>query len=188
MVAEANLTFHTTHTALRNGRARSNSEQIHESSNGEYSWCKLCCYRHTRYVACLLLHPFFALVTRLTSTLGKDIYRSAHGSRTVARDAKQPLTTDTLTWLASQTKLATSVSALQVVERGLIGLDDDVRQFVPELRDLKVIVGFEGENDGIDDIHIHEDISKGGPTGHRATEISQGAPIYEDICHPLTLR
>lgn len=36
------------------------------------------------------------------------------------------------------TKLVTAVAVMQLVERGLISLDDDVREVIPELKDMKV--------------------------------------------------
>ena len=45
--------------------------------------------------------------------------------------------------LASQTKLLTAVAALQVVERGLIALDDSVEELVPELAVQQVLTGFD---------------------------------------------
>jgi len=41
------------------------------------------------------------------------------------------------------TKPMTSVAVMQLVERELVGLDDDVRSFVPELKDIQVLQGFE---------------------------------------------
>ncbi|EXJ73363.1 beta-lactamase [Cladophialophora psammophila CBS 110553] len=96
---------------------------------------------------------------------GNDLYRNSFGSRTV--DRSDPLTPDTLTWIASQSKLATSVAAMQVVEKGLIGLDDDVRDVLPVLKDLKVLVGFE------------VDLDKMKPSGK---------PILEDVKGKITLR
>lgn len=55
------------------------------------------------------------------------------------------MTVSTLCWLASQGKLVTSVAAMQVVEKGLIGLDDDCGKFVPALANKDIIVGFEGD-------------------------------------------
>lgn len=36
----------------------------------------------------------------------------------------------------------TSIAALQCVERGQIGLDDDVSRVLTELRDIQIITGF----------------------------------------------
>jgi CubicO group peptidase (beta-lactamase class C family) len=52
--------------------------------------------------------------------------------------------------LASCTKLMTSIAALQCVERGQVGLDDDLGEVVPELKDPDIITGFkEGTEDPI---------------------------------------
>ncbi|CAK7219003.1 hypothetical protein SBRCBS47491_003697 [Sporothrix bragantina] len=98
---------------------------------------------------------------------GKDLYRGAHGRKRV-NPASEKLTLDTVTWIASQSKLVTSVSVLQVVEKGLIGLDDDIRKIVPALKDIQVITGFEDGD------------SEPGP--------GVGQPILEDVQGPITLR
>lgn len=48
--------------------------------------------------------------------------------------------------LASQTKLLTTIAALQVVERGLYELDQDVAEVLPELASQGVLTGFEEDN------------------------------------------
>lgn len=42
------------------------------------------------------------------------------------------------------TKIVTAACAMQVVEKGLIGLDDDVRPLVSELAEAKILRGFVG--------------------------------------------
>lgn len=42
------------------------------------------------------------------------------------------------------TKLVTSVAAMQVVERGLVGLDDDLGSILPQLKNRDILVGFDG--------------------------------------------
>ena len=49
---------------------------------------------------------------------------------------------DAVFLLASQTKLLTAFAAMLVVERGLIGFDDDVSELLPELGGQEVLVGF----------------------------------------------
>lgn len=49
-------------------------------------------------------------------------------------------------WVASCTKLMTSICALQLVEQGKLTLDDPVYTHIPELKDLKIIKTF--DNDG----------------------------------------
>lgn len=41
------------------------------------------------------------------------------------------------------TKLVTSIAAMQVVEQGLIGLDDDLGKIVPALSGLNVLQDFD---------------------------------------------
>lgn len=40
------------------------------------------------------------------------------------------------------TKLVTSVAVMQLVEKGVVTLDEDIREIVPELRHIDVLVGF----------------------------------------------
>ncbi|KAE9395560.1 beta-lactamase [Gymnopus androsaceus JB14] len=64
------------------------------------------------------------------------IYASAFGTRSLKDPSSNPpLELDTVMNIASATKLVTSVAAMQCVERGLIGLDDDVKPLVPEMED-----------------------------------------------------
>lgn len=44
------------------------------------------------------------------------------------------------------TKLATAACAMQLVEQGLVGLDDDARRLVPALGRLHVLRGFVGRD------------------------------------------
>lgn len=46
---------------------------------------------------------------------------------------------DSVIFFASQGKLLTVVAAMQAVERGLIGLDDDLAKHLPELAGLQVL-------------------------------------------------
>ena len=47
--------------------------------------------------------------------------------------------------IASCTKLITSIAAVQLVERNLIGLDDDVSPILPDLAAQRVLKGFTSE-------------------------------------------
>lgn len=57
--------------------------------------------------------------------------------------------TRSFTWIASMTKIFTSTCLMQLVERGLISLDDDVRTLVPELGQMQILVGFEPQTAGV---------------------------------------
>jgi len=62
--------------------------------------------------------------------------------------------------MASMTKLITITCFMQLVERGEIDLDDDVRPRIPELAKMQILRGFD-DND---------------------------KPILEDNTNPITLR
>jgi CubicO group peptidase (beta-lactamase class C family) len=49
------------------------------------------------------------------------------------------------TWIASSTKIITATALMQLVERGLVGLDDDVRPHVSQLAEMQVLKGFDGD-------------------------------------------
>jgi CubicO group peptidase (beta-lactamase class C family) len=55
---------------------------------------------------------------------------------------------DATMWLASCTKLPTTVAAMQCVEKGLLNLDEDVSTILPELKDKDILTGFENDPDG----------------------------------------
>ncbi|KZO98014.1 beta-lactamase [Calocera viscosa TUFC12733] len=77
-------------------------------------------------------------VSLVVTRAGGNIYEGAAGLRDLAKP-KTPMTVDTVMWIASMSKAITSICALIVVERGLIGLDDDLTKVIPELKDLQVI-------------------------------------------------
>jgi len=59
-----------------------------------------------------------------------------------------PLTKDSVFNIASCTKIITAAAAMQCVERGLIGLDEPVEKHLPELKDPKVLMGWEIDHKG----------------------------------------
>jgi CubicO group peptidase (beta-lactamase class C family) len=60
----------------------------------------------------------------------------------------RPVTSDTIFHWASVTKLFTSIAAMQLVERGLLRLDDPVVRYIPELRQVY------GDIDGVTVAHL----------------------------------
>ncbi|KAF2641704.1 beta-lactamase/transpeptidase-like protein [Massarina eburnea CBS 473.64] len=63
-----------------------------------------------------------------------------HASGTRSLSSKEPIDLDTTFWIASCTKLITTIAVLQLVEQGTIQLDDAefVAKFAPEIRAKKV--------------------------------------------------
>ncbi|KFY19153.1 hypothetical protein V491_04572, partial [Pseudogymnoascus sp. VKM F-3775] len=56
--------------------------------------------------------------------------------------ASKPISVDTVMWVASCTKLLSSISLLQLLERGLFSLDAPIASLLPELSDPSIFTGF----------------------------------------------
>lgn len=70
---------------------------------------------------------------------GKILFRHASGSRGLGQ--AEPMTLDTTFWLASFTKLITSIACMQLVEQQKLQLDspDIISRLAPELQEVKVL-------------------------------------------------
>ncbi len=78
-----------------------------------------------------------------TAATDRDVvYEGAFGKRDLGQDAA--MTLDTVVWIASMTKAITATAAMQLVEKGKLGLDRPAREVVPELGAAKVLEGFDG--------------------------------------------
>jgi methyl acetate hydrolase len=71
------------------------------------------------------------------------IYKGAFGLRAV--DRPEPMTLDSVFRVASMTKAITGAAAMQLVEKGRIGLEQPVGDILPVVRDVKVLEGFDGD-------------------------------------------
>lgn len=73
---------------------------------------------------------------------GEEIFSHASGVRGTA--TKEPMTLDSVFWIASCTKMIAGIACMQLVEQGKLALDDValVEKLSPELRDVKVLKGF----------------------------------------------
>lgn len=70
---------------------------------------------------------------------GDLIFEHASGKRGLGSD--QPMTLDTVFWIASCTKMIVGIAAMQLVEQGKLALDDveQVERLAPELKAVKVL-------------------------------------------------
>jgi len=84
-------------------------------------------------------------------------------------EARRPMRTDTLFWVASQTKPVTAAALMMLVDEGKVGLDDPVVKYVPEFSGLMV-----GPRDGQGTTPVH-------PPSHAIT-------IREILSHTSGLR
>ncbi|TGO26416.1 hypothetical protein BPAE_0060g00320 [Botrytis paeoniae] len=86
-------------------------------------------------------------VTVASNATKSFTHTSSYGLRSLDPASSAPLKTDAILAIASCTKLLTSISALQCVERGQFTLDEDVSRLLPELKleDLDILQGFDAE-------------------------------------------
>ena len=78
---------------------------------------------------------------------GDLFYNKAAGDGGVKSDAK-PLDKEAAFWIASCTKLLTSICALQQVEQGKVELDEDITRIIPEMKDFQILVEDKNEKIG----------------------------------------
>jgi methyl acetate hydrolase len=77
----------------------------------------------------------------MTATAEKTTYTGAFGKRDSSITAD--LAPDSIFHIASMTKAVTSVAAMQLVERGMLKLDEPVSRRLPKLDGLQVLGGFD---------------------------------------------
>ncbi len=75
---------------------------------------------------------------------GEEVYRDAYGMADMERS--KPIADNTVFRLFSMTKPITSIGLLQLVERGLVQLDDPVSKFIPEFADTQVYLSGNAES------------------------------------------
>ncbi|KAL4861427.1 hypothetical protein BDV12DRAFT_208035 [Aspergillus spectabilis] len=77
-----------------------------------------------------------------TNSTKTFIYTNSIGQRTLLSGERQPHQLTDILFLASATKLITSIAALQCVEDGLLSLTGDLSAIAPELAAKEVLLGF----------------------------------------------
>ncbi|PLB48495.1 beta-lactamase/transpeptidase-like protein [Aspergillus steynii IBT 23096] len=70
-------------------------------------------------------------------------YGNAIGNSSLKPGSERLFKLDATLSIASCSKIITTIAALQCIERGQFGLDDDVSTILVELQDLKIITGFD---------------------------------------------
>ncbi|KAK2616242.1 hypothetical protein QQS21_000877 [Conoideocrella luteorostrata] len=70
---------------------------------------------------------------------GAELFVKSAGNR--GASSNEPMTPDTIFWIASCTKMLTGLACMQLVEKGTLALDDSAQteSFCPEWRNLKVL-------------------------------------------------
>ena len=79
------------------------------------------------------------LVFAAIDAKGQPLAQVASGKRGLAHN--EPMTLDTVFWIASCTKMLAAMACLQAVERGILSLDDhkQVYKLCPELEKVQVL-------------------------------------------------
>lgn len=77
---------------------------------------------------------------------GNDvIYQGAFGQRDLSKP--DPMTADSVFWIASMTKAVTSAGAMQLVEQGKLSLDAPIGSLLPDLAKPQVLEGFDAKGE-----------------------------------------
>lgn len=79
------------------------------------------------------------LVCTIVDRKGEQIFHHVSGRKGFG--SAEHMTSDTLFWFASCTKLITSITAMQLVEQGRLALDDEdqLEEILPEMKMKKVL-------------------------------------------------
>jgi methyl acetate hydrolase len=80
-------------------------------------------------------------IVAAAATRDGPIFEGGYGKR--ALPSGEPMTADTVVWIASMTKAITSACAMQQVERGKLSLNAPIKTVLPELAKSMVLEGFE---------------------------------------------
>ncbi len=80
-------------------------------------------------------------VVAMATGRGGTTYEGAFGARVLGE--AQPMTLDTVVWIASMTKPVTGAAAMQLVEQGRLDLESPVGRWLPELGAVQVLEGFD---------------------------------------------
>ena len=82
-------------------------------------------------------------VVAMATDRNGNFYEGAAGMRALGGD--QAMTLDSVMAIFSTTKALVGVCAMQLVEEGLISLDDAAKKYVPEIAELQVLTGYDAD-------------------------------------------
>lgn len=97
-------------------------------------------------------------VVAVAASGSEVLYQGAFGERDLSKN--DPMTVDSVFWIASMTKAVTTAGAMQLVEQGKLSLDEPIGKVLPDLASPRVLEGFD----------------------------AQGEPRLRPAKHPITLR
>jgi methyl acetate hydrolase len=80
-------------------------------------------------------------VVAMAATGNEVIYQGAFGKRDLSKD--DPMTADSVFWIASMTKAITTAAGMQLVEQGKLSLEEPIGKLLPDLASPQVLEGFD---------------------------------------------
>jgi methyl acetate hydrolase len=84
-------------------------------------------------------------VVAMAATGSEVIYQGAFGKRDLSKD--DPMTADSVFWIASMTKAITAAAGMQLVEQGKLSLDEPIGKVLPDLAAPQVLEGFDADGE-----------------------------------------
>src|ERR1700693_4529086 len=84
-------------------------------------------------------------VVAMAANSQEVIYQGAFGKRDLSKD--DPMTLDSVFWIASMTKAITAGAAMQLVEQGKLSLDAPIGNVLPDLASPQVLEGFDANGE-----------------------------------------
>jgi methyl acetate hydrolase len=84
-------------------------------------------------------------VVAMAATGSEVIYQGAFGKRDLSKD--DPMTADSVFWIASMTKAITTAAGMQLVEQGKLSLDEPIGKLLPDLASPQVLEGFDASGE-----------------------------------------
>ena len=124
-------------------------------------------------------------VVAIAATGKETVYQGAFGRRDISKD--DPMTADSVFWIASMTKAVTSAAAMQLVEQGKLSLDEPIGKVLPDLAKPQVLEPIVNLEVFVPDAHMGD--VTGGLAGKRArisgTDSLRGGEIVIKAQVPL---
>jgi methyl acetate hydrolase len=84
-------------------------------------------------------------VVAFAATAKEVVYQGAFGKRDLSKD--DPMTADSVFWIASMTKAITAAAAMQLVEQGKLSLEGPIGKLLPDLASPQVLEGFDASGE-----------------------------------------
>ena len=83
-------------------------------------------------------------VVALVTSKTENIYEGCSGVRSLGSEA--PMTMDSVMAIFSTTKAITATAIMQLVEEGLLSLNDPAKKYVPEIAAIEVLTGYDSND------------------------------------------